>query len=397
MRRRLLLLVLVAGLGALATLELVARAVARSSCQDEMPGLSARSPFYGWGHTPGASGWVQRCLRGRPEWRAHVRINSHGLRDREIPYERTTAGRILVLGDSFTAGFQVDVDASVTKRLELALNAPDPPGARVEVVNAGVSAWGTDNALLYFLHEGWRYRSDVVVLMFNTGNDVYENHRPLVTSSIMHPDKPFYRLDEGRLVLENYPLPPAPLHSTVLRVYRALWPHSAFVRRVGNVRVVWNYLQAPPDPVPGLTVAKPGEVYLRRSPESWREAWRITRGLVLRLRQVVEANGARLVVVVLNGREEVSPERMRVMLAFNPQLARAEIDPDKPDRLIGRFLERRGIPTIRLLDAFRARFGADGSEGFYEWDIHWTEAGHALAAERIAHGLRELGLVPDPR
>ena len=393
--RAVLVLVLVAGLGALGVVEIATRAIARRSCQDEMPGLSARNAFYGWGHVPGASGWTQRCLDGKPEWRTHVRINAEGRRDREIPYARTTAERILVLGDSFADGLQVDLDAIVSKRLERALNGPDPPGTHVEVVNAGVWGWGTDNALLYFVHEGWRYRPDVVLLMFDTGNDVLENHRPLVTSSVTYPDKPYYRLVDGRLVREHYPLPPAPrLQSSAVRLYRALAPHSAFVRRLGNVSFVWRYLQGPAVPEPGLAATKPGEVYLRDYPASWREAWRITRGLVLRLQQVVEARGARFAVVVLNGREEVSPHRMQVMRAFNPELAAADLDPDKPNRLIGRFLARRGIPTIPLLDAFRARFAADGTPGFFERDIHWTAAGHALAAERIERGLYELGLVP---
>ena len=165
------------------------------------------------GNMLGGSGFIVRqTSRGKrliPNVKAVVRYhglshidvpistNSLGLRDREIPHARTSAGRILVLGDSFTAGLQVELDEVVAKRVERALNAPDPPGTRVEVVNAGVSAWGTDNALLYFLHEGWRYRPDVVVLMFNTGNDILENERPLLTSIGTYPDKQYYRLVDG--------------------------------------------------------------------------------------------------------------------------------------------------------------------------------------------------------
>jgi hypothetical protein len=45
-----------------------------------------------------------------------------------------------------------------------------------------------------------------------------------------------------------------------------------------------------------------------------------------------------------------------------------------------------------LLDAFHARFAADGMPGFFERDIRWDDAGHALASERIAEGLRALGV-----
>jgi SGNH hydrolase-like domain, acetyltransferase AlgX len=396
--RAVVLLVSVSVLAALGCVELAARVQARRHCQDELTGISERNAFYGWKNLANADVWIQRCLRDRPEWRIHLQVDSHGLRDREIPWERTGAERILFLGDSFAAGLQVELDDVVAKRLERALNAPAPPGTAVEVVNAGVPGWGTDNELLYFEHEGWRYRSDVVLLLFNTSNDVFENHRPLVTSGSMYPDKPYFRLRDGRLVLEHHPLPPPPLvQSAAVRVHRALGSYSTFVRHLGGVSFVWRYLQAPPDPEPGVPVAAPGEVYLRDSPPSWREAWRTTRGLILRLRQAVEAHGARFVVVVMNGREEVSPRRMEAMRAFNPALAGADLDPDKPNRLILGFLARRGIPTIPLLDPFRARFAADGKPGFFEWDSHWTSAGHALAAEEIARGLRRLGLVTDRR
>jgi hypothetical protein len=374
----------------------IAARVMTVRCVDEMPSFSQRHALYGWGHVPGASGWAQRCLHGAAEWRTYVRMNRLGLRDREIPYAHGTAARILVLGDSFTEGLQVDLEATVVKRIERALNLPDAPGTHVEVLNAGHSGWSTDNALLYFQHEGWRYHPDVVVLMFNTANDVLENHRPLVTSTMTYRDKPYFRLVDGRLERANYPLPPQPvLQDAATRVYRALSFHSAFVRRLANVPFVWRYLQAPPVPADDVPFAWSGEVYLRDYPPAWREAWRITRGLVLKLRAAVEARGARLVVVVLNGREEVSPRRMEVMRVFQPPLANAVLDPDKPDRLIGRFLARRGIPAVPLLDAFRARFAADGVPGFLDWDMHWADAGHALAADRIARGLRDLGVVPD--
>jgi hypothetical protein len=393
-----LLLTLGAGLVGLGLVEIAARVAVHGQCQDEMPRLALRNPFYGWGHLPNASGLAQRCLRGAPEWRTHVRINARGLRDREIPYERSAAERILVLGDSFTEGLQVDLEATVVKRVERALNLPDAPGTRVEMVNAGHAGWGTDNALLYFEHEGWRYRPDVVVLMFNTGNDVLENDRELITSAMTYADKPYFRLVDGRLVRANYPLPPpAWLQAAAVRVYWALAPHSTFVRRLSNVSFVWRYLQAPPASEGGLPYAWSGDVYLRDYPPAWRRAWRITRGLVLKLRAAVEARGARLVVVVLNAREEVSPRRLEDMRVFQRPLAHADLDPDKPNRLIGRFLARRGIPAIPLLDAFRARFAADGLPGFFTWDMHWADAGHALAAERIAGGLHDLGLVRQPQ
>ena len=45
------------------------------------------------------------------------------------------------------------------------------PNQRVEVINAGVSAWGSDQALLWYRNEGAKYEPDLVILGFFPGND----------------------------------------------------------------------------------------------------------------------------------------------------------------------------------------------------------------------------------
>src|SRR5215813_1648396 len=71
-----------------------------------------------------------------------VKINSKGLRDREIPYERITGvRRILMLGDSFTEGWGVPFDQTFSKRIErLYVERGKPP---TEVINTGVGNFNT--------------------------------------------------------------------------------------------------------------------------------------------------------------------------------------------------------------------------------------------------------------
>jgi len=394
MRGRLLLLLLGIAVGVLAG-EAASRMGERVGCRDYTDWFWERNPFYGWGHKPDARGWAQRCLGGKPEWRTYTSINSHGLRDREIPYERQGAFRILVLGDSFTEGQQVDQDHTFVKLLERQLNAEAGGPPAFEVINGGVSAWGTDNELLFFRNEGWKYHPDLVLLAFNTGNDVLENDQPLMRATdFPYLDKPYFELNGSHLVLRRFPLPRERLLGRVRDFVRnALARHSALYRLAAALRLprVARPADAAPAP-PGPT--RPIEVYLRDYPEPWREAWRITRGLVLRLRREVEARGGRFAAVVINGREEVSPGRLQWQLALHPELQAYTLDVDKPNRLITQFLARRGIPAVALLDDFRARFGKAGTPGFYEWDIHWAPAGHELAAQVIGRRLRELGLVP---
>jgi hypothetical protein len=178
------------------------------------------NPYYGWTQEPHARGWSQRCLAGRVEWRTYSRINGAGFRDHEAVEARDDRLRILVLGDSFAEGLQVDQEAGFPALLERELGAR---GVRAEVVNASVAGWGTDNQLLFYVRDGWRYRPDVVLLAFFTGNDVLDNHHALSRSpGEHHLDKPYFVLAGGRLARRRFPLPPeSALHREARRRRRA--------------------------------------------------------------------------------------------------------------------------------------------------------------------------------
>lgn len=360
MRGRLLLLVL-GLLFALGVVE-VARVADRVRCRKIEGALWEPRREFGWGHIAGARGWTQGCLRGRRQWRTYVRINDAGLREREIPSTRDGRFRILVLGNSFMEGLQVVDEDLFSRRLEMQLDAAASPGTRLEVINAGTSGWGTDNALLYYRHEGWRYAADLVVLAFNTGNDVMENHDALMQRAIFpYPHKPHFVLDDGRLVPRDYPLPAeSAFGRTALRLDRAAMRWSAAYRLLRDAGLTPRPTEAAAPPGnEGMPtgVALPLGVYLTTHPAPWQEAWRVTRGLVLRLAREVAAHGARFVVVVISHPEAVSPRRWDWNRIALPELQAFAMDPDRPDRLITGLLPRtrggRGRARAR-----RARPGA---------------------------------------
>lgn len=114
------------------------------------------------------------------------RINSRGLRaDREFPYEKPAGVvRVVAIGDSFTAGYEVELEQCFTSVLERELRAA---GHAVEVLNAGVSGYSNAEACLYLERELLRYDPDVVLLSFFF-NDLVDNVRAGL-----------YALEEGEL------------------------------------------------------------------------------------------------------------------------------------------------------------------------------------------------------
>ena len=115
----------------------------------------ANDPLIGHRHRPNG----EARLMG-----VDVKINSKGLRDREIPYERKPSTlRILMLGDSFTEGWGVPFEQTFSKRIERLYAAH---GINAEVVNTGVGNYNTIMEVKYFLNEGYRYQPDIVVLNY---------------------------------------------------------------------------------------------------------------------------------------------------------------------------------------------------------------------------------------
>jgi hypothetical protein len=105
------------------------------------------------------------------EW--EFRINSVGLRnDREFARPKPTGVfRVLCLGDSHTQGYEVRQEHTYAAVLERFLNAN---GLRAEVINAGVSGFGTAEEVAYLEGEGVKWEPDAVVLGF-FANDYEDN------------------------------------------------------------------------------------------------------------------------------------------------------------------------------------------------------------------------------
>ena len=153
--------------------------------------------------------------RNIPNWKAtshgrRLTINSFGLRDREYTLEKPAGvSRLLVLGDSYAWGYGVQDDEIFTEVMEDRLTDKN-----WQVVNTGVSGWGTDQEYLFLTNEGFDYHPDVVLLLFFVFNDPINN----INSMQYGLSKPvFSNLD---LTLANTPVPrpnegPVPLKSSM--------------------------------------------------------------------------------------------------------------------------------------------------------------------------------------
>jgi len=392
------------GVGALLALVLAEAALTVAGIAPaRRPGRSwgLRNEAYGWGYLPGAT----FTYDGRFEkFGAPGRINSKGLREREYSYDKPAGVfRVLVLGDSFTASLEVPLEQTWHEVLEAELNKAQSSSRRVEVIAAGIQGWSTDQQYLYYLHEGYKYHPDLVLVQFYP-NDIYGNGLEVqkLTRVMTETDKPFFVLsDDRRLVLtdpfrterqaqtEVRATGPVGLVKDVLRSRLRTYRLVTQVRqaRTGSRRprvpFCYDYDGVPPEL---LTYAP------QFSPE-YKAAWDVTARVLEELRNETARRGQRLAVLHMPDRRQVLPREWQRTLECWPAAARLSWDLDKPNHLLGDLLDQHATPYLDLTEPFRQAANA-GRSIYFETDWHLNPDGHRFVGSMLADWLRSESLLP---
>jgi lysophospholipase L1-like esterase len=355
------------------------------------PQLYEPSRDRGWTLRAGASGVVSA------ENRQAVHINSHGCRDRERSYEKPEGTvRIAVLGNSWTEALQVPLEKTYPAVLESHLQEQNCfNGRRIEVLNFGVAGYSTGQELLALQQEVWKYKPDVVLLAFYSARDIANNIREL--NNAANPEQsPYYVYRNGELVedaaFRELPML-QPRQIELQEMQYGLNDHAKLLQAVNALQRGAKLRLAT------ATVKERAErfgvenleysIYAPPSSDQMEQAWRVTEGLLVKMRGEVKARGAEFRVVVLATRPQVLPDPEK----------RAELrrklgvkDFSYADQKLQEFGAKENIPVTLLSPALSAYAETHRVylNGFNEsnWGKgHWNEAGHRLAAEAIAADL----------
>ena len=342
---------------------------------------------------PGASGWYTQ------EGHAFVAINAAGFRDRDRDLVPPPGGlRIAVLGDSFTEARHVAQEETFAAVAERELSGCAAlAGRHAELLNFGVSGYGTVQELLLLRERVWDWHPDEVVLAFFVGNDLRNNTQPLQKGG-----RPYFVYQDGRLVLDSsfndsfgQRLRTGPLGQRFyallphVRVLQLLMEASELRRRSEQLARFEEEkrtatLEAGEEP--GLD----NQVYREPSDPDWQLAWRTTEDLLRMMRDDVRAHGARFLLLTLSTGIQVNPDPA-VRARFAQKLG-ADDDLLYPDRRLQDFARREGIDALALVLPLRARAEATGQclhgfENAIPCGGHWNQLGHRAAGEELAKAL----------
>jgi hypothetical protein len=340
----------------------------------------------------GAEGWY------RTEGEAYVRINNAGFRDQDHTKEKpANTLRIAVLGDSFVEALQVPLESTFWTVAGQELQGCSWLGKqRIEVLNFGVSGYGTAQELLTLRHNVWGYNPDIVMLAFTTGNDVSDNSRKLKQLKQLKQSKfiPYFVYQGDELILDNSFLES---DSYVYRRNRRnideLINYSRLLQFLRNVKRLsennWqvkrpNFVTADQEDLfePGLLAG----IYREPPTPEWREAWRLTEDLIVLMRDEVVVKKAEFIVVTLSNGIQVHPDST-VRERFKDSLG--VMDLFYPDMRIKSLGEREGFPVITLAPLMWAYTKKNQTfvHGFENTRMgigHWNDMGHRLAGQLIA-------------
>jgi lysophospholipase L1-like esterase len=401
------------------------------------PGFFWRTdvPLTGWALEPNARG---RWFNPLHEYDVDVQINSRGLRSpEEIDYAKPEdVYRIIVLGDSYVEALQVPLAESFPQQLGQRLRAA---GLRAEVINAGVSGWGTDQQLLWLREEGARYQPDLVVLALYPGNDFMNNHMPLEYANFGGVRKPFFEWQEDGLFLRNFPHDAEQARelakqfeqqaaeisqSASVEADAAEDGGKPFLRGLGEWLHAHSALYRYLDPrvrvtAPGAAVQlvrwgliEPGQetsdaaigpeyvpvtygVYQQPPAPEWERAFTVSGALFAALRDAAREMNAEISAVLITAPEQVDPARWQRILQRYPAMQSADWSLDQSTRRAEELLAAAQIPVLNLVPLFQ-QAAADGAKLHLRDDGHWTTEGHALAAAATGNFLIGAGLIPQP-
>lgn len=302
------------------------------------------------------------------EGRAAVRINQLGLRDREIlPVKTPGIYRILILGDSMVEALQVALEQTFVKVTEALLNRWANGKTQFEVINAGVSGYGTAQEYLWLKHDGIWLHPDLVVLAFFVGNDVRNNSVRLEARG----RHPFFVLDGPGLALSNRPFyfdnplkawlrARSHLYLTLMRA-RARLNAAEQAHRINDVDMA---------------------VFAREEKVEWAEAWEITSRLLRQINRLAQDAKADFILLALPDPVQVSP-------SFLATVSSETLDLGRPQRRLAQVARAEGIGYVDVLPCLRESYRQDDPI-FFLHHGHLTSRGHRLVGEVLFHRLTEV-------
>jgi len=318
---------------------------------------------------PNASFTYYGYLTGAVEDFANpVTLNALGFRDRDYSRERPSPStyRLMVLGDSYVAAWEVPLEDTFHKRIEARLSKEDPLGrGSYQVIAFGQGRSAQEQEITWMRQYAPLYQPDAILYLFFCGNDFMEND-PVTFA-------------EASRFGERYIQKVAPRKIRFLKkllLFPTLRLNGLFAEAATEYYVE-HLDRFDPAISPDDLVSPEIGIYRNPLPDEWRAAMDRTGKLLDVARKETAMFHARFLLASLSGPQAIGELASE---ALWKEKSDPRFDYDRPDRWVRDWAESHHVPHIELGPPL-AKIGRQ--KVFWRHDQHLRPEGHAAVADLL--------------
>jgi len=374
--------------------ELYVRIFDKYKAMDEMDMKKYRAPSDILHHTFVPKGKGRNYTK---EFRTIYRINSFGIRDREYALNKEEGVfRIIVLGDSFTEGYGVNIEDTFIKKLEWLLNSDETAkDNKYEVLNFGCAGYSPLLEYILLKQKGMKFDPDLVILMLDY-SDFYDDIRYSEFSKSDNKGKPISVLNSELSIADSRLKSSNIIDAFLLR-------HSVFYNylRLKIQKIIWgggDGKNIHPVAIKSGDIKSDrfwmlkDKIYMydrdfekysivENTAENRAKAADLTFKYLTMIKDMLEENNKEFLLVIFPYGQQVDANDWsegRVLLGL--ERGKTYNDFYLYEKTLGDFTEKAGINTMNLYPYFIKN---NAKPLFFKIDGHFNKNGHDLVAQAL--------------
>ena len=296
------------------------------------------------------------------EWDVKYNINSFGFRDREFSIKKPdNVFRVLMLGDSFTEGYGMEVENSFPKQFESILNQRSDK--KYEVINTGVGSYSPIIEYLILKQKGILLQPDMVILNYDWSDalDDYKYSKLAVW-------------DGEELIAVKPELQEPESFFAGFRDFLSRRSHiyQFFAKRFAPVT----------SKIIPYDMESDRLIFLRDnlSDEDYLELFNNSAPFLLKIKELLEQQSILFVIHIYPYGLQLSTEAWsqgRSTFFFSKE----KTYPLKPFEIVESFADEHTIPVVNSYSYFKKE--DDYKSLYFDYDGHFTEPGHKIVANAL--------------
>ncbi len=313
------------------------------------------------------------------DYRTH---NSLGARATyEIPYDKPEGQkRIVLIGDSFIYGLNIDDSETIASQLKKLLHAD------WEIINLGVPGFGTDQSLLLLMQEAEKYNPDVVIY------GLYQNDFSNNIALYQHETyKPMFQLTENNnIVLTNFPV--SKLEKKTFKP-----EYTGFDKFMRKRSHLWTLYQEKKSAVKSLFFKHEKKDYFNNYFDSevysleknyrkeMQYATVLTFSLIKQMELESKKLNARFILLNFPSRLQVNPADQKLLFEGYYNVDKNYFDLERENKIMRQFASEQNITYIDFLPIAQK----DWTNLYLRNDGHFSADGTGIVAQEIYKKMKE--------